>query len=87
MSTKPPETIFRSRPTKDRPKGDRWIFVEARSHDYWMVARVRDGHRMIANPHHLNIEGTFPPVSASTIRQHITKYEYNLKEQRMLKVT
>jgi len=87
MNKRTTETIYRSRPTKDRPKGDRWIFVEAtKEHGEWLMARVRDGHRMFVNPCRLVIEGTFPPVSATTIKQPITKYEYNVKEKRMMKV-
>ena len=88
MSKKTPETIYRSRPTKDRPKGDRWIFIEAYDNtDDWMMARVRDGHRMFCKPCNLTIEGTFPPKSASTIKQHLSHYEYNLKEQKLVRTS
>ena len=49
-------TIWRSPPTKKRPRGERWYFIAEVGRMGWMMARVRDGYRLFVDPKHLTIE-------------------------------
>ena len=40
------ETVWRSKPTKKLPKGERWRFLSVGYPGSWMMVRVKDGHRM-----------------------------------------
>lgn len=40
------EIIYRTKPTKKFPKGERWRFLNVAYPGAWMMVRVKDGHRM-----------------------------------------
>lgn len=59
MNKKTKESVYRSKPTKEFPKGERWRFLEVGYGGFdgcWLMVRVKDGHRLYHKIDSLTLE-------------------------------
>lgn len=60
MNKKTKEPVYRSKPTKKHPRGERWRLLEKVEDDgfksAWLMVRVKDGHRLYWTPKNLTLE-------------------------------